>query len=84
MITGRTVFLGDIETQMRQHRNDTPPAPVEFNPDTPTHLSEIIKKCLEKDKRKRYDDADDLISSLIESIPDTAESVNLLTDPDAS
>lgn len=84
MITGRTVFLGDQETQMRQHRNDNPPSPIEFNPDTPEQLSEIIKKCLEKDKRKRFADADELVASLLESIPGISHAVEDQADPEQS
>jgi hypothetical protein len=47
------------------HLNMRPPNPLEFNPDLPAGLAEIILKCLEKEADQRFASADELREALI-------------------
>jgi len=65
MVTGRLPFEGDTALSIAvKHKTDTPPDPKEFNPQIPEDLSQLILKCLEKDKEKRYQNPEELLSEL--------------------
>jgi len=65
MVTGHVPFEGDDPTTIaRRHSAEIPKIPDELGPVIPPGLSRLILKCLEKDKEKRYQTAEDLRSDL--------------------
>ncbi len=67
MVTGRVPFEGDTALSIAlKHKTDTPQAPKERNPLIPESLNRAILKCLEKDREKRYQKAEELFSELIQ------------------
>ena len=57
-----------------KHKNELPPIPEEAAPQIPEGLSRLILKCLEKDKAKRYQTAEELLADVAaveESLPTT-------------
>ena len=65
MCTGMLPFRGDTSGVIFESILNRPPAPVvRLNPDTPSKLEEIIGKCLEKDRRLRYQHAADIRTDL--------------------
>ena len=65
MVTGQVPFDGDTTISIAlKHRNEQPPNPVEVNYRIPDELSRLILKCLEKDKEKRYQSADEVLSDV--------------------
>jgi len=61
MVTGQLPFEGDTPLSVAmKHKTETPADPKELNPQVPGDLSRLILKCLEKDKKNRYQDAGDL------------------------
>jgi serine/threonine protein kinase len=76
MVTGRVPFEGDTPFTIGvKHKSERPRNPRELNTQLPEDLSRVILKCLEKDKEKRYQRAEELRAELMrleEEIP-TAE-----------
>jgi TolB-like protein/Tfp pilus assembly protein PilF len=65
MVTERTPFEGDTALSIAlKHKTQAPPEPREFNAQIPEDLSRVIFKCLEKDKEKRYQRAEEVLSEL--------------------
>ena len=65
MVTGRLPFEGDTALSVAvKHKTEAPPDPRELNPQIPEGLGLFILKCLEKDKEKRYQSAEELQSEL--------------------
>jgi tetratricopeptide (TPR) repeat protein len=60
-----------------KHKIETPKAPTEYNEQIPEDLSQLILRCLEKDKEKRYQSVDEVSSELsnVEKGVPTAERV---------
>jgi serine/threonine protein kinase/tetratricopeptide (TPR) repeat protein len=75
MVTGRVPFEGETPLSIAvKHKSETPQDPKELNSQIPEDLSRLILRCMEKDKEKRFQGADDLLSELIkieEGIPTT-------------
>ena len=67
MVTGKVPFEGKaaFEIIMKQ-KTEAPPNPVELNPQVPLDLSRLILKCMEKDREKRYQTAEGLLTELKE------------------
>jgi serine/threonine protein kinase len=78
MVTGRVPFEGDTALSIAmKHKGEAPEDPKEYNPEISDHLSQLILKCLEKDKDNRFQRAGELRSELenIErGMPTSAES----------
>jgi len=78
MVTGRVPFEGDTPfTIGMKHKSEEPRDPKELNAQIPDDLCQLILRCMEKDKEKRYQSAGELRSELIgieKGIP-TAEKV---------
>ena len=76
MVTGRVPFEGETPLSIvMKHKGEIPKNPREVNAQVPTDLSHLILCCLEKDKEKRYQSADELRSELVKiekDIPTTA------------
>ena len=73
MVIGRVPFEGDTPFSIaNKHKSEPPPIPKKMNPQIPDSLNRIILRCLEKDKEKRYQTADELLADLAgveESLP---------------
>jgi serine/threonine protein kinase/Tfp pilus assembly protein PilF len=78
MVTGRVPFIGDTPLSVAvKQKTETPPDPSKLNAQVPENLGQIILKCLEKAKEKRFQSAEELkveLTRLEEEIP-TAERV---------
>lgn len=78
MLTGRLPFAGEtILSIAMKHKSEKPPDPRKFNAQIPDDLSRLILKCMEKEKEKRHQNAEELLfelKQLAEAIP-TAERV---------
>jgi len=65
MVAGRVPFKGDTALSIAlKHKIETPKDPREINDQIPEDLSHVILKCMEKDKEKRYQKAEELLSEL--------------------
>jgi tetratricopeptide (TPR) repeat protein/tRNA A-37 threonylcarbamoyl transferase component Bud32 len=65
MITGRVPFEGDTPfTIGMKHKTEIPKDPKTLNTQIPEDLSQVILRCLEKDKEKRYQSAGGVLSEL--------------------
>jgi serine/threonine protein kinase/Flp pilus assembly protein TadD len=65
MVTGRVPFEGDTPYSIGvKHKSEAPRNPKEINPQISDDLNQMILKCLEKEKVKRYQSAGELLSEL--------------------
>jgi TolB-like protein/Tfp pilus assembly protein PilF/tRNA A-37 threonylcarbamoyl transferase component Bud32 len=65
MLTGRVPFEGDTPfTVGVKHKSEIPRDPRELNTQIPQDVSWLVLKCLEKDKVKRYQSAEELHADL--------------------
>ena len=65
MATGRVPFEGETPFIIgMKHKGETPQDPRELNTQIPKDLSQVILRCLEKDKGKRYQSAGEVRSDL--------------------
>ncbi|MBA7658737.1 Serine/threonine-protein kinase PknD [subsurface metagenome] len=73
MLTGRIPFEGKTPIGIAmKHKSETPPNPKVINSQIPNDLNWLILKCMEKDKTKRFQSAQDILIELgetEESIP---------------
>lgn len=66
VITGARPFQGDSEYSiMAAHLKKNPPAPIDFSPNLPAGLNEIILQSLEKEPAKRFQTADAFRNALL-------------------
>ncbi len=79
MVTGRRPFEGDTPLSVaHKQKYETPEDPEKLNAQIPKDLSRVILKCLEKDKEKRYQSAEELhaeLTRLGEEIPTSERAV---------
>jgi serine/threonine protein kinase/predicted Zn-dependent protease len=65
MVTGRIPFDGETPFSIAlKHKSEKPQDPKEINPQIPEDISRLIMKCLEKDREKRYQTAEELLADL--------------------
>jgi len=65
MVTGELPFGGDTPLSIAmKHKGEIPKDPKELNPQIRDDLNVLILKCLEKDKEKRYQSAEELHAGL--------------------
>ena len=65
MLTRQRPFQGATDRDLIEAICEVDPAPVEnFRPDTPPALEQMIRKCLRKDARDRYADAEAFLTDL--------------------
>jgi serine/threonine protein kinase/tetratricopeptide (TPR) repeat protein len=65
MVTGRVPFEGDTPLSIgMKHKGEVPKNPRELNTQIPNDLSRVILRCLEKDKNKRFQSAEEVRSDL--------------------
>jgi serine/threonine protein kinase len=78
MVTGRVPFEGETPLSVvHKHKYEVPQEPKEVNAQIPDDLNRVIMKCLEKDKEKRFLDADEVRAELadIETKLDTTDRI---------
>lgn len=84
MITGRVPFSGDTPSAIgEKQQNERPKNPKELNPHVPPELNLLILKCLEKDRGKRYQTAEELLSDLEEAEEKEAKTARPAVEPAA-
>jgi serine/threonine protein kinase len=65
MVTGRVPFEGDTPLAIAvKHKTEAPRDPRLVNAQIPEDLSHVILKCMEKDRVKRYQSVEDVVSEL--------------------
>ncbi len=65
MLTGRIPFEGDTPMSIAiKHKSEAPQDPKSLNFQIPDGLSQMILKCLEKDKQRRYQNTGEVCSEL--------------------
>lgn len=65
LVTGNAPFKGKTPISIAfKHKTDTPQEPSKFNIQVNEGLSRIILKCLEKDRKRRYQNVDELHEDL--------------------
>jgi serine/threonine protein kinase/Tfp pilus assembly protein PilF len=65
MLTGKIPFDGDTSLTIAfKQRTEEPPDPLDFNTQIPEELSTVILKCMEKEKKKRYQNSREVFSEL--------------------
>jgi serine/threonine protein kinase len=65
MLTGRVPFEGDTPLSVAvKQKTESPSDPRKLNAQIPESLSRLILRCLEKDREKRYQGAEELFSEL--------------------
>jgi TolB-like protein/Tfp pilus assembly protein PilF len=73
MLTGDRPFHGDSNVDMISSILRDRPSPVtEIRPDLPPHLARILRRCLEKDPRDRYQTSRDVYNELKELRQETS------------
>jgi len=66
MVTGKVLFEGDTPLSIAfKHKTEAPRDTKEVNPQIPEELSQLILKCLEKDRERRFQSAEQVLSALI-------------------
>jgi serine/threonine-protein kinase len=78
MLTGQVPFEGETPLSIAlKHKTEAPPDPREINNQVPDDLARLILRCLEKEKGKRYQSAQELLGEFakIEKGIPTAEKV---------
>ncbi|MGD8535788.1 MAG: tetratricopeptide repeat protein, partial [Candidatus Aminicenantes bacterium] len=66
MMTGRVPFEGETPLGIAmKHKSEVPKDPREINAQIPVDLSQVIMRCLEKDKEKRYQNAGEVSTELL-------------------
>jgi len=64
-LTGKVPFEGETPLSIAlKHKTEAPPNPRKLNSQIPEDLNNLVLKCLEKDKAKRYQTAAEIISEL--------------------
>jgi len=65
MVTGRPPFEGDSALSIAlKHKTEIAPDPRKFNPQIPEDLCSVIKKSMEKDRGRRYQNTEEIIAAL--------------------
>jgi len=65
MLTGKVPFKGDTPlSTAAKHKTEMAPEPRKFNTQVPVDLNSIVLKCMEKNKEKRYQSAEEVIADL--------------------
>ncbi len=67
MLTGRVPFQGETPLSViLKHRTEQPPNPRKIDDQIPIEISQMILKCMEKDKNKRYPTAEALLATIVD------------------
>jgi serine/threonine protein kinase len=65
MVTGKVPFEGKTPLSVAmKHKNQDPPDPADLNTQVTADLSQVIFRCLEKEKDRRYPNVEELVADL--------------------
>ena len=65
MVSGKIPFEGDTPLSVvLKHKQEAPLDPIELKPQMPRSLSQLILKCLEKNKEGRYRNVEEILTEL--------------------
>jgi serine/threonine protein kinase/lipopolysaccharide biosynthesis regulator YciM len=65
MVTGRVPFEGDTGISVAvKHRTEVPRDPRELNPQLSEDFSQLVLKCMEKERERRFQKAEELLAEL--------------------
>jgi serine/threonine protein kinase/Flp pilus assembly protein TadD len=65
MVTGKVPFGGDTPLSVAmKHKNEVPEMPRKINAEIPSDLERLILDCMEKDRKKRYQSAAEVVEVL--------------------
>jgi serine/threonine protein kinase/predicted ATPase len=65
MVIGRAPFEGDASLSIAlKHKTEVPPDPSKMNEHVSEYLSAVILKCMEKERERRYQSVEELLSEL--------------------
>jgi len=82
MVTGQVPFEGDSPFAVGiKHKSETPTAPKQINAQIPESLENIILRCLEKDKKLRYQSCEELLDHLTSTAHDLETAVGDIVNP---
>lgn len=87
MVTGRVPFEGKTPLSIAmKHKTQVPADPKDLNAQVPDSLSRVILRCLEKEKTRRYQSAEELLADLknIEDGLPTTEKIVPKTKPETA
>jgi serine/threonine protein kinase len=66
MVVGRAPFTGDSALSVAyKHKNELPRPPRELDSKIPEPLNAFILRCLEKERKNRYQTAEDVLTDLV-------------------
>jgi len=74
MVTGKVPFFGDTAFSVAlKHKSEEPRDPQQLNPQLPEGMTRAVLRCMEKDRNKRYQSAEELLAVLMaveETLPE--------------
>ncbi|MCI9435629.1 MAG: Stk1 family PASTA domain-containing Ser/Thr kinase [Lachnospiraceae bacterium] len=83
MLTGRVPFNGETTVAIAiKHIQEELPSPKEFVPEIPNSVEGIVIKCCEKSPDRRYQNMQELIADLKQSLMNPDEDFVVRNDPD--
>ena len=83
MLTGRVPFNGETTVAIAiKHIQEEMPSPKEFVPEIPSSVASIVLKCCQKSPDRRYQNMEELIADLKQSLINPEEDFVVNTDPD--
>lgn len=83
MLTGRVPFNGETTVAIAiKHIQEEMPSPKEYVPEIPTSVESIVLKCCQKSPDRRYQNMQELIADLKQSLMNPEADFVVLNDPD--
>ena len=83
MLTGRVPFNGETTVAIAiKHIQEEMPSPKEFVPEIPSSVESIVLKCCQKSPDRRYQNMQELIADLKQSLMNPDEDFVVQNDPD--
>ena len=83
MLTGRVPFNGETTVAIAiKHIQEEMPSPKEYVPEIPTSVESIVLKCCQKSPDRRYQNMQELIADLKQSLMNPDADFVVLNDPD--
>ncbi len=83
MLTGRVPFNGETTVAIAiKHIQEELPSPAEFVPEIPGSVESIVLKCCQKSPDRRYQNMQELIADLKQSLMNPDEDFVVQNDPD--
>ncbi len=83
MLTGRVPFNGETTVAIAiKHIQEEMPSPKEFLPEIPMAVESIVLKCCQKSPDRRYQNMQELVTDLKQSLINPDEDFVVVNDPD--